>query len=268
MAEVRPFVRHDREQLTRLVNAHIAAAAPGRLPSGGHPSAAAGAPGRRVRRRPVGHRPGDAGRRRSRSSGSRRPPAPVRRRRPPHGELPQRGEIVWLVCWPEQLEAGRAVRDAALAQIARWGVARCYGDGSLPVPCVYRISDVRPDVRRLVEEAGFDAGDGQVEVVVAGPIEGLAEPGPPPVPGLELRRQLGPLGTEFDAVLHGDVVGVFEVDDDLTRWARRTWPSPGGPTSATTGSATTSGVEASGPGSSATPAHGCASAAPIVLSPT
>jgi hypothetical protein len=29
MVEVRPFARHDREQLTALVNAHIAAATPG-----------------------------------------------------------------------------------------------------------------------------------------------------------------------------------------------------------------------------------------------
>jgi hypothetical protein len=32
-----------------------------------------------------------------------------------------------------------------------------------------------------------------------------------------MRRQLGTLGTTFDAVLDGEVVGMFEVDDDLTR---------------------------------------------------
>jgi GNAT superfamily N-acetyltransferase len=68
------------------------------------------------------------------------------------------------------------------------------------------------------EEAGFDADDGQVEIVYAGTLDGFPDAvGEPPRPGLTVRRQVGPLGTAFDAVLDGERVGTYEVDQDLTR---------------------------------------------------
>ncbi len=54
-------------------------------------------------------------------------------------------------------------------------------------------------------------------MVFAGRIGGIAGPAGPPVSGLTLRRQVGTLGTAFQAVLDGEVVGLLEVDDDLTR---------------------------------------------------
>jgi GNAT superfamily N-acetyltransferase len=217
MVEVRPFARKDRGQLSRLVNAHVAAATPG----GSVPVAML----LNDLERPLGediigpwvtdvvtlvalHHDrlvGAAHLRRytddDRASESYR----------------DAGEIVWLLCWPDHLDAGRAVRDRSIARLGDWGVRIHYGDGSLPVPGVYGVSDSWPHVRTLYEEAGFDPNAGQVEIIFAGKVEQFLAPGDPPIEGLTVRRQLGPLGTAFNALLNGEVVGTYEVDDDLTR---------------------------------------------------
>lgn len=127
------------------------------------------------------------------------------------------GEIVWLLCWPDHLKAGRAVRDAGLVQLSRWGVSRWFGDGSLPAPGVYGVSDSWPHIQELYREAGFDASGGQVEIVYSGALASFPDVGDLPLTGLAVRRRLGPIGTAFDAVLDSEVVGSFEVDVDLTR---------------------------------------------------
>jgi GNAT superfamily N-acetyltransferase len=126
------------------------------------------------------------------------------------------GEIVWLLCWPDHLDAGRALIGSALAHLEHWGVRIQYADGTLPYPGVYGVSDAWPHVGALYAEAGFDPREGQVEVVLAGLTSAIALPGDPPVTGLTLARRVGTLGTAFDAVLDGQKVGLFEVDDDLT----------------------------------------------------
>jgi GNAT superfamily N-acetyltransferase len=217
VVEVRPFARRDREQLSRLVNAHVAAATPG----GTIPAAML----LNDLERPLGediigpwvtdfatlvalHHDrlvGAAHLRRytddDRASESYR----------------DAGEIVWLVCWPDHLEAGRAVRDRSIARLGEWGARIYYGDGTFPAPGVYGVPDSWPHVRTLYEEAGFDPSDGQVEIIVAGKVDQLPAPGDPPIDGLTVRRQLGPLGTAFNAVLDSEIVGTYEVDDDLTR---------------------------------------------------
>lgn len=127
------------------------------------------------------------------------------------------GEIAWLLCWPDHLAAGRAVRDRSIARLGEWGVRIQYADGSLPAPGVYGVTDSWPHVRTLYEEAGFEASEGQEEIIFAGSVDRLPVPGITPVDGVTLRRQLGPLGTAFNAVLDGEVVGTYEVNDDLTR---------------------------------------------------
>lgn len=69
----------------------------------------------------------------------------------------------------------------------------------------------------LYEEAGFDARQGKVEIIFAGSLDDFPKPGQPPLPDLTMRRELGSLGTAFNAVLDGQVVGSYEVDADLTR---------------------------------------------------
>ena len=215
--EVRPFARRDREQLARLVNAHVAVVLPGGyvppatlLSDLEHPlgefvigpwatdlTTLVAVERDRIVAAAHLRRYGDDDR--------------------VGADYRNAGEIVWLLCWPDHLDAGRAVRDAAIGHLQSWGVRVHYAGGTLPCPAVYGVSDGWPHVRAIYEEAGFDAGGGQVEVVLAGLTSGIAAAGDPPVAGMSLRRQVGTLGTAFNAVLGGEVVGLFEVDDDLSR---------------------------------------------------
>lgn len=217
MPEVRPFARRDREQLARLVNAHVAVAVPaGYVPAATllndleHPlgeyivgpwvtdlATFVAVEHDRVVAAAHVRRYGDD----DRVSDSYR----------------NAGEIVWLLCWPQHLGSGRAVRDAAIGHLESWGVRILYGSGTLPCPGVYGVSDGWPHVQGLYAEAGFGDARGQVEIVLAGLTADVDPPAAVPIAGLELRRQLGTLGTAFNAVLDGEVVGTFEVDDDLTR---------------------------------------------------
>jgi hypothetical protein len=134
MVEIRPFARHDREQLTALVNAHIGTVTPG----GSIPSATL----LNQMERPLGEYiigpwvtdlATFVAVERDRVVGA------THLRRYVDGErvsacYRDAGEIVWLLCWPGDLAAGRAVRDAALAQLTAWGVRVWYGDGTLPAP--------------------------------------------------------------------------------------------------------------------------------------
>lgn len=217
MVEVRPFARRDREQLTRLASAHAATTTPG----GSVPVATILS----QLERPVGEHvigPWVTDQASFVAVERDRVVAAAHLRRYADDERASEsyrntGEIVWLLCWPDHLDAGRAVRDAALAHLASWSVPVWYADGSLPAPGCYGVPDAWPHVQLLYREAGFDPGDGQVEIIYAGTLDGIAPPGAPPLDGLTMRRQLGPLGTAFNADLDGETVGTYEVDDDLTR---------------------------------------------------
>jgi len=217
MVEIRPFARGDREQLTRLASAHLAAAIPGgSIPASTMLSQLEHPLGEYV----IGPWVTDLATLVAVERGRIVAAAHLRRYVDDERASPSyrnTGEIVWLLCWPEHLDAGRAVRDAALAHLTGWRLSAWYGDGSLPVPGAYGVSDAWPHIQRLYEEAGFDRRDGQIEVMYAGSLDGIAAPSDPPMRALVLRRQLGPLGTAFNAVLDGDIVGSYEVDDDLTR---------------------------------------------------
>ena len=103
-----------------------------------------------------------------------------------------------------------------------WGA-----DGNLPCLGVYGVPDAWPHVQQLLCETGFDDNDeGQIEIVYAGELASIGPPASAPVEGLGVLRVVGSLGTSFEAVLGGEVVGAFEVEDtygatnaSLARWA-------------------------------------------------
>lgn len=217
MPEVRPFSRQDRDQLLSLANHHIATA----LPGGAIPAAALLAQmerdsGEYVIDPWVLERCTVVGLDRDRVVAA----AHLKR----YGtddrvsaDYSDAGDIDWIICWPNHLDAGGLVLEAALDQLRRWDVRIWYADGSLPCLGVYGISDSWPHVRALVTEAGFDDRDGHVEVTFAGDLDDVPPAGSAPVTGLLVRRVLGTLGTTFEAVVGEDVVGMFEVEDDYTR---------------------------------------------------
>ena len=216
MIDVRPFSRSDRDQLTRLVNAHIATVMPGwSVPVSALLAQLERQPSEYIIDPWVTDRATFVAIERDRLVAAAHV---LRYANEPRvsDDYRDAGDIAWLVCWPQNVDAGRAVREAAIAKLDAWRVRVQYASGSLPTPAAYGVSEAWPHVRALYEEAGF--APGQAEVHFAGPIDGVpAPPAEPPIPGLTLQRALGPLGTEFSAVLDGEVVGIFEIDDDLTR---------------------------------------------------
>ena len=216
---IRPFARGDRDQVTSLVNAHIAAVAPGVSVSvQALMSQLEREPGEFIVDRWVRDRVTLVAEQR------RRVVAAAHLLRYTDDEdtgenYRNAGEIHWLVCWPDTpywpdaSQAGDALAVACHAQFQRWGVTRRHADGMLPAPAVYGVPEQWPHIRAIYERIGF-RHVGRTEVVFLARVDGLRRPGPP-LAGLTTRRTLGVNGTRLQAVL-GDVdVGYIEVDTNL-----------------------------------------------------
>jgi GNAT superfamily N-acetyltransferase len=218
--EIRPFRRSDRDQLTDLVNAHIEAVLPGVSVS---PNAVLS----QLEREPdeivvdpwvvTRHTLVAIQRDRLVAAAHLRTFADEERVAPDHRGA---GEFLWLLSWPDSADAADALAAAGVAALERAGAGRIHGDGSLPAPATYGVPDVWPHVARALERAGFAPGE-RVEAVLVADVADLPHPGDPPTPGLELRISLGGRGTRFSAVLDGAVVGIHEVQADLTAGGTR-----------------------------------------------
>ena len=125
------------------------------------------------------------------------------------------GEIRWLVCRRDADAAGDALMAAALEVMAAWGVPTTHADVSLPALATYGITDCWPHLAALFERSGFVAR-GHVEVILVARVDELAREVAPPLEGLTLRRSVGDCGTRFTAVRGDDVLGIVEVESDLT----------------------------------------------------
>lgn len=222
--QVRPFARGDRDQVTTLVNAHIAAVVPGVSVSvQGLLSQLEREPGEFIVDRWVRHRVTLVAEQRGRVV------AAAHLLRYGDGEEtaePYRGagEIRWLACWPDApywpdaSEAGQALMLACHAQLQRWGVSRRYADGTLPVPGVFGVPEQWPHVRDLYRRNGF-GHRGRTEVVFLAAVERLRRPAAP-VAGVTVRRTVGVNGTRISAT-HGDAdLGYIEVDTTLDAGSR------------------------------------------------
>jgi GNAT superfamily N-acetyltransferase len=216
---IRPFARADREQVTSLVNAHIAAVVPGVSVSvQALLSVLEREPGEFIVDRWVRDRVTLVAEQRGRVVAA----AHLLR----YGDDADTGEcyrgageIRWLACWPDApywpdaLAAGDTLAVACHAQLQRWGVTRRYADGALPAPGVYGVPEQWPHIRAIYERAGFRHG-GRVEVVHLARIDELARP-PAPIGGLSTIRTVGINGTRITAVLDGANAGYIEVDTNL-----------------------------------------------------
>ena len=218
--EIRPFRRSDRDQLTDLVNAHLEAVLPGVSVSPNvvlsqlerEPDEVIVDPWVTTRRTLVATR-----RDRIVAAVHLRTFADEERVAPDYRGA---GEFLWLLCWPDSEDAADALAAAGLAALERAGVRRIHGDGSLPAPAAYGVPDVWPHVAAALERAGFSPGT-RVEAILVADVADLPRPGEPPVPGLELRTALGGRGTRLTALLDEAVVGIHEVQTDLTAGGTR-----------------------------------------------
>ena len=222
--QVRPFRRGDRDQLTRLVNAHAEAVVPGMSVS---VNTVLGS----LERQPrefivdtwVSERVTLIAEQRSRVAAA----AHLLRYFPDDRAGPayrDAGEIRWLLYWPlapagnpfwpDVTGAAEALIAACIEFFGRWGVTRRYAGGELPVPGVYGVPEQWPHVAALYRAAGF-AHTGHTEVVYLAPVEDLPGSGrnsDPPLDGLAVSRSVGINGCRLSAVLGEEVIGYIETE--------------------------------------------------------
>jgi GNAT superfamily N-acetyltransferase len=209
--DVRPFRRSDREQLTALVNAHIAPVIPGVTVSVNtvmnqlerEPSEAIVDPWV-IERRPLVAVNRDAiaaGALLHRFGSDERV----------GNDFRNAGEIRWLVCGYAAEEAGDALMEACIATMDEWQVDRQYAGGELPSHAAYGVPDCWPHIRALYLRHGF-VPRGHVEVILVASLEDLPSRSEPPLPGLILRRSLGACGARFTGLLGEEVAGFIEVE--------------------------------------------------------
>ncbi|MEU9954435.1 N-acetyltransferase [Streptomyces sp. NPDC050982] len=217
---VRPFHRDDRDQLTELVNAHVAAVVPGVSVSVNTVlSGMTRQPDEFITDPWVAERITlVAEQRRYVVAGAHL----LRYRADTEvGEsFRDAGAIDWFVChppasfWPDSDQASDLLMAACLAQLARWNVRLRYADGSLPAPVVYGLPRPWPHIRAAYERAGF-RHTGDTEVILIADVADL--PSFTPLPGVSVDRTLGECGTRFTAHADGRVLGFIEVDTALDR---------------------------------------------------
>jgi GNAT superfamily N-acetyltransferase len=219
--QVRPFRRGDRDQLTRLVNAHAEAVVPGMSAS---VNVVLGSldrqPGEFIEDPWVSERVTLVAELRDRVVAA----AHLLRYFPDEraGQAARDvGEIHWLLywpqvpaghpCWPDATGAAEALMGACNGQFARWGVAREHAGGELPVPGVYGVPEQWPHIAALYRWAGF-THTGHTEIVYLAQVQDLPGQAGPPLSGLKVRRSVGINGCRLSAVLGQEVIGYIEVE--------------------------------------------------------
>ena len=125
-------------------------------------------------------------------------------------------EIRWLVHGFGDVAAADELAAAACAVMDRWGAQRQWADGSLPGHFVYGIPGVWPHVRATLARAGF-VHEGRVELILLALVEEL--PDVPPLE-LELRRSVGGW-TRLSAIRADEQIGYIELETDFTAGGTR-----------------------------------------------
>ncbi|HEY2373026.1 MAG TPA: GNAT family N-acetyltransferase [Gaiellaceae bacterium] len=220
MSSIRPFRRSDREQLTALVNAHVAAVIPGVTVSVNallnqlerEPGEAIVDPWV-IERRTLVAVERDAivgGAHLLRYADDERVSDSYR----------NVAEIRWLAC----RSGGTALIAESLRVLHEWEPSRIAADGSLPAFGVYGVPATWPHIRSLYVDAGF-VQQGKTESLLW--VELDRATAAQPVAGLRLERSVGVNGTRFTAVAEGAPIGMIEVETNAggilfaqpSRWA-------------------------------------------------
>ncbi|MDK0524126.1 GNAT family N-acetyltransferase [Streptomyces sp. ML-6] len=220
--KVRPFHRDDRDQVTELVNAHVAAVVPGL-------SVSVNTVLSQLQRRPqefildpwVAERVTLVAEQRQHVVAA----AHLLRYRADAAtgaDYRNAGVIEWFVFrppasfWPDSERAADLLMAACLAQLTRWDVSRRHADGQLPAPGICGVPDQWEHIRASYRRAGFTP-TGPTEVLLIAPVADLRRSAGAAVPGSDIHRTLGECGTRFSARLGDEVIGYVEVDTSLDR---------------------------------------------------
>jgi GNAT superfamily N-acetyltransferase len=219
--QVRPFRRGDRDQLTRLVNAHAEAVVPGI-------NASVNTVLSSLERRPeefiedpwVSERVTLVAEQAGRIAAAAHL---LRYFSDERAGVAARdaGEICWLLfwpqapagnpSWPDATGAAEALMAACTGQFGTWGVSRQYAGGELPVPGVYGVPEQWPHVAGLYQRSGF-SHTGHTEVVYLARVQDLPDPAGAPPGALAVRRSVGINGCRLSAVLGPEVTGYIEIE--------------------------------------------------------
>jgi hypothetical protein len=226
-AELRPFRRSDRAQLTELVNAHVAAVLPGYSVSVNTVlSQLEGEPGEFITDPWVAERATLVAEQHGRIAAA----AHLRRYGGAPGigpDLRDTAEIAWLLFWPlapsdppnphwpDGHRAADALASACLRLLDGWCPAGRSADGDLPAPAMAGIPEQWPHIRELLGRHGFVPG-GRTETVLIADVADLPRPTDGPEPeDLVVHRSLGINGTRLTAVRSGEPIGYIELDTTL-----------------------------------------------------
>ncbi len=213
---VRPFERRDRDQLTALVNLHVAAVIPGVVLS-------VNAVLSQLEREPyenvvdpwVAERQCLVATRDDEIVAG----ALLHRFRTEEDVGPDyrgAGEIRWLVCKVDAQGAGARILKAAMAQMEAWQVRVVGAECNFPALGCYGVADTLPHIRGLLRDAGFSE-PARTEFVLAADCRSLTARHQPE---LSRTRTLGLLGPRFTLRRDGAEVGFIEVCDHSAEMAR------------------------------------------------
>lgn len=215
-AAVRPFERRDRDQLTALVNLHVAAVIPGIALS---VNAVLGQLEREPQETIVD--PWVAERCclvTERQDGIAAAALLHRFRADEDVSDSYRGtgEIRWLVCSTDAVEEGSRLLEATLERMRAWRVRSVGADCALPALACYGIPNTLPHLRSLLLSAGFSEPT-RTELVLAARCEELTGQ---VMDGLEMSRTLGLLGARFTLSRNRTELGFIEICDQPAEMAR------------------------------------------------
>jgi GNAT superfamily N-acetyltransferase len=218
--DVRAFRRGDREQLTDLVNAHVAAVVPG-------VSVSVNTVMSQLEREP-GEYVVDPW------VTQRRALVAVERDAVAAGALLLRygahekvgenyrdaGEIRWLVARPSTPAAADHLLTACCDVFDEWEVSKRYADGALPAFTTYGVPACWPHIRSAYTRAGFRSG-GRIEIILVAPVDDLPRDHRCLIDGVTLARSVGDCGTRLSAMRDGRCIGYIEVETDVTAGGTR-----------------------------------------------
>jgi hypothetical protein len=126
------------------------------------------------------------------------------------------GEVRWLACKIDALDAGRQLLAATLEHMSRWHVTAVGAECSFPALACYGVPDTLPHIRGLLVDAGFGEPT-RTEVVLVARCTVLVGRG---LGDTSITRTLGLLGPRF-TLRRGEVeLGFIEVGDPTSAMAR------------------------------------------------
>lgn len=215
-AAARPFERRDRDQLTALVNLHVAAVIPGITLS---VNAVLGQLEREPHETVVD--PWIAERcclviERADGIAAATLLHRFRDGKDVSESYRSTGEIRWLVCRTDAIADVERLLEAALEQMRDWGVCSVGADCTLPAPGCFGIPDALPHLRSLLVGAGFGEPM-RTELVLVATCEALTGLA---ADDLETSRTLGQLGTRLTVWRAGVEQGFIELCDQSAELAR------------------------------------------------